>query len=412
MPEAQHNKETDKDSHEAAHKQGAGDGDTGETEITTQTAGQDEADSNKDSSGKGRGFIGFVAFVALIIAIAAFVAGYISLQEIGQQQAGLSQDIDAAGARITELEAGAESIRSLAKTVQDSAQSTQDRVAAVDARVDELNQGLESGLTEAQQANDALRQALDKLHSRLSAGIDDQRLAAEARSLIQIANRQAQFNHDPSAAAAALEAANDSLSQADDPSLLAVRKAITDDIIALRNVDQVDLSDIALTLSQLEQSVDDLPLRHGGAQDDAQPAQNDAETEAVSGVSGFFSKVWNDLKGLVSVRRNSAEDTALLPPGQRFFLRQNLRLKLETARLALLQRDTELFRQSLTTATEWLQRYFDGDAAGTRNMIATLSPYQALELQPTLPDISGALKALDAWRSQQQRAANGEGSRS
>ncbi len=177
--------------------------------------------------------------------------------------------------------------------------------------------------------------------------------------------------------------------------------------MALRNIAPPDISAIALTLSELEDSVDNLPLRHEERPSDAEQP-GDAEQQEVSGVSGFFSKVWSDLKGLVTIRRNSAADTALLPPGQRFFLQQNLRLKLEAARLALMQRDTQSFRNSIETAKQWLERYFNSAAASTQNMIAALSSYEALELQPELPDISAPLRALKDWREQQQSAAGEE----
>lgn len=398
MPEAQKKNETDTKGSDNGEKARAADsGMPPESDAQNTT---EEGDT-----GKGKGYIGVIAFVALIVAIGAFVAGYISLQEIGGRQADLDQRISATQQRISKLESGAESIRSLAETVQGSNQSMQDRLDAMAGKVGELDTKLDSNLETLQQGDTALRQSLDKIQAALSAGKDDDLLVAEARHLINIANHQARLNHNPAAAAAALEAANQRLGQSGDPGLLEVRKTITDDIIALRNAADPDISGIALTLSQLENSVDGLALRHEAQ--DSGTAEAPPPAAEVSGVAGFFSKIWDDIKGLVTIRRNSAEQgTALLPPGQRFFLQQNLRLKLEAARLALLQRDTQTFRTSLETATQWLERYFDSDAAA--NMIATLSPYQSLELQPELPDISAALRALDEWRSTQQNAANGE----
>lgn len=403
MPEAQKNNDTDtKDTAPDANTRG------GEvTESTTPAEAETQSATAQENQGTGRGFIGFIAFVALIVAISAFVAGYIRLQEISAQQAALGQRIDTSQTRIGELESGAESIRTLAKQVRETSQSTQGRLDSLADKLGGLEGKLNRSLDELRENDSALQQSLDTLRQALKSGNNDDLLVAEARHLINIAHHQAQLNHNAAAAAAALEAANQRLGDADDPALLEVRKTITDDIIALRNVAAPDISAIALTLAELEDEVDGLPLRHEEA-DDAPSSAAQTEQAQVSGVGGFFSKIWSDLKGLVSVRRNSAADTALLPPGQRFFLQQNLRLKLEAARLALMQRDTQSFRTSLETARQWLQRYFNAAAPSTDNMIATLSSYEALELQPELPDVSAALRALKDWREQRQSAAGEE----
>ncbi len=383
------------------------------------------SNSNTTAAKKGGGSTGLIAFIALIIAIAAFGAGYKAWQQIGIEQSALSQRINSTEKNIAAIESGSESSRSIAETVQTTNQLLQNRLdsmetklsglngklSGLDGKLEEKTSGLNDKITsldskiassvdELKQSDAAISDSFNKLSDSLRTNKDDNLLVNEARHLINIANHQAQLNQSPTAAAAALEAANQRLSDAADPSLLEARQIITDDIIALRNISTLDISGIALTLSQLEASIDGLPLSSETI--DSDTADDNTATTEVSDASSFFNKVWSDIKGLVSIRRSTQHSTALLPPGQRFFLQQNLRLKLETARLALLQHDSQTFQSSLSTATRWIKKYFDTSAASTANLLISIERYQDVELNPALPDLSRSLKALDSWSSKQK----------
>ncbi len=224
--------------------------------------------------------------------------------------------------------------------------------------------------------------------------------------LISIANHQAQLNNNAAAASAALEAADQRLSEANDPSLFTVRKSITDNIIALRRVAKLDVTSIALTLSRLEQEVSTLVLARSGSEEKSTEERATADSSLVDDLDGFASKVWSDVKGLVVVRRGTGGHKPLLPPGQIFFLQQNLRLKLEAARIALLQRDSQLFQESLSMARQWINTYFDTEATSAANLLSSMAPYEGLELNPTLPDILNSLQQLDAWSSKQSSSSS------
>ena len=371
---------------------------------------QNTTDEAKPANNKGKGIAGFIAFVALIIAIGAFAAGYQVWMQVGEQQTSLDQRLSSTEKNIAAIESGSASSRSIAETVQGTNQLLQTRMDAIEGKLGSLDEKVTSNINsfdeklsgsinQLEQSDSAIGESISKLNEALRASKDDDMLVAEARYLITLANHQAQLNNNPAAAAAALSAANQRLSDAADPSLLAARQTLTDDIIALRNISELDISGIALTLSQLEKSIDGLPLKS------EKPAVA-PEAEESTEEANFVDKVWGDIKGLVSIRRNSdTTSVALLPPGQRFFLVQNLRLKLETARLALLQRDTAVFHDSLNTVKQWLETYFDTSATSSANLLSTIEPYQSLELVPDLPDISKSLKTLDEWSSKQQNAA-------
>ncbi len=62
---------------------------------------------------------------------------------------------------------------------------------------------------------------------------------------------------------------------------------------------------------------------------------------------------------LVRIENTEKQEMPLLSPTQTFFLRENLKLRLLSARMALLTRDEVSFRRDLKTAQEWIKRYFD-----------------------------------------------------
>lgn len=331
---------------------------------------------------RGNGSI--IAIIALALAAGATLAGYSGWQQLKQKQTILEERLDNEEQMLSGLQSTSDSVK-------DNTQSLQQQLAV-----------LESQLKEIQQHGSRVDESLAEINQRLEQRRGNDWLVAEARHLINIASHQAQLNHNTKAAIAALEAADQRLRDADEPSLLKARQALSNDISALRAVPSVDIAGIALLLGQLEQQVAGLPL---ASTDEEAPASAaaPAATEELSGLERFLHKVWNDLKSLVTIRHSSGPaGSPLTTPDQRLHLQQNLRLKLEVARLALLQRDTQTFRATIATIRQWLESYYDTKAATTAAMLTSLAPFATLELQPPLPDIGNALRALDGWQEQRK----------
>ena len=450
-------KETNTSNKAAPAKQSAGNG----KEIAVNTPATEQK--------RGGSFIGYLA---LIIAIGAILVSFNVWQQFGGAQEDFGQRLDDAENAIGNIQSSTQAANSAAETAQSSSQSVQEQFTAMHEKMNTHLQTVNTGLDElkaqqqqlagAQQTVQTEQQKLTAAQSELSdqqqtlnanlanvqnelqklekvaqlennlQGLQDSiatlresiegdatagYLAAEARHLIRMADYQTRVNRDAGAAIAALEAADKRLQQIGDPSLLDVRKLITDDIIALRSFEALDLASLAQKISALEAEVDGLPIKTDRPVQVASADTDDAGL--ATGVGDFASQVWDDVRGLVSIRRNSGgSDTAVfLPPGQRFFLTQNLRLKLESARLALLQRDTATFQVSVATTRDWVETYFNTESTNTANLLTALAPYETTDLKPALPDVTRALPALDAWEAQrnghaQHEHAAGEVSRS
>lgn len=217
----------------------------------------------------------------------------------------------------------------------------------------------------------------------------------EIESYLRVANRQLQLAGNFAAAETALGLADERLAQLDDPAFLGVRSAIADEIAALRRVEQPDLTGIALALSALSEQASGLALKgHERVAPATAPDQTNAAAGSQSGWDRFVASVQAALKGLVAVRRTDSAVEPLLPPDEVYFLYRNLELKLEVARLALLQRNQEVYRTSLRGVRSWLNTYFDTQDGSVANALNQIADLEGKQIAPTLPDISGSLQQL------------------
>jgi uncharacterized protein HemX len=109
--------------------------------------------------------------------------------------------------------------------------------------------------------------------------------------------------------------------------------------------------------------------------------------------------MWLDTLGLVRIRKTIEVQIPLLAPEQDYFLRENLRLMLYGAQLAILQADVTTYAQNIEAAQKWVSNYFDTDAQSVINVRQELSGLLDAKITVELPDISGSLTALRAVAS-------------
>ncbi len=306
-------------------------------------------------------------------------------------------------AALAGLGAGGYFLYELDRTTRDQARALEraaERSAELQARIEGLEGRLSLRIEAVRQALGDLEAAHGDLRERLGRDRDGWVLA-EAAYLMRLANQRLQLQRDVGTAIASLAAADQRLRALGDPALTPVREQIAREITALEGVDRPDVTGLALELASLAERAGSLPLAVAGPRRvsaDAEPAGAGEADGQVGGWRGVAGAAWEDIKGLVRIRREEGRVQPMLPPEQEYFLYQNLRLKLEAARLALLEGRAEAFDTSVSTAREWLRRYFDTEAAGVRSALALLERLAAIELRPALPDISGSLRALEAAR--------------
>ncbi|MBI2318097.1 MAG: uroporphyrinogen-III C-methyltransferase, partial [Betaproteobacteria bacterium] len=195
------------------------------------------------------------------------------------------------------------------------------------------------------------------------------------------------------AALLALPTAETRLARTDRAQFTPLRKLLAKDIERLKATANLDIAGIALKLEQLMAQVDALPLA-----DAARAAAVPAGAAAARGGEGFWSRlgseVWGEIRQLVRVSRLEQAEPVLLAPSQAFFLRENLKLRLLNARLALMQREEGAFREDLKAAHAWVSRYFDVRAKPTAAALASLKQLAASAISLELPSIGESLAAV------------------
>lgn len=262
-------------------------------------------------------------------------------------------------------------------------------------KTESQNQQLLAQLNAGAQEREAIQQTLERLSEKLKEkgrGPLQWRLA-EVEYLLNIANERLMLERDVNTAIKALKDADARLEVVSDPALIPVRQIIAGEITALKSVDLPDVASYAIKLDGLVKNIAKLPLINK----EHIVNREGSEDGPVDDWRELPKAMWRDIKSLVTIRRTQEPVERLLPPDEIHYLYQNLGLKLEEARIALLQQNTKMFQQHLVDTKSWVQRYFAPESAAVVTIVSTLEEMETQDLQPPLPDISGSLRALREW---------------
>jgi uroporphyrin-3 C-methyltransferase len=244
------------------------------------------------------------------------------------------------------------------------------------------------------------RAALEALYQEMSSS-RDQTALAEVEQMLLIAGQQLQLSANVKAALIAMQQAESRLQR---PAFASLRKRIGQDIDKLRALPSIDVPAINLRLDGVIGAVDNLVLAQ-----DARVQQQEQTAALVDPEEGawkrFWRELWQETKHLVLIENTEREEMPLLSPTQAFFLRENLKLRLLSARMALLTRDEVSFRRDLKTAQDWLKRYFDTRSEGAAQALAALQRLAMSNIVIEMPDISGSLEAVRNYRVSHERGA-------
>jgi uroporphyrin-3 C-methyltransferase len=248
---------------------------------------------------------------------------------------------------------------------------------------------LESRLSETQNQ----RLALEALYLELSRSRDE-RVLAEVEQILLAGSQQLQLAGNLKAALIALESADSRLQRADSAQFAGLRRAIARDIERLKSAPFVDVVGMSVRLDTLAHQVDAMPLAmYERPVEPAAPAASTQEPVVVR----VAREAWRDLVELVRIQRVESDEVPLVSPSQQFFLRENLRLRLLSARIALLARDETSFRADVRSSQEWLKRYFD---ARDKQVSSALTGLKQLSDMQVSIDLPAALESVDAVRNQ------------
>ena len=307
-------------------------------------------------------------FAALAMAVAAW-SWFDSREHIRDLKTELGRRLAETGKEVNES-------RLLARNADDAMRQVGEKVAHI-----------ESQMATSQQQ----QLALEALYKDVAQGRDQWTLA-EIEQVLLTAAQQLQLAGNVKAAIIALEGADTRLQRLDKPQFTALRRAIAADLANLRAVPSLDEVGASARIEALVARHASWPLASAQASEAAPAAQPSGRA------TDFGQELWNELKRLVQIRRVEGNEAVLLPPDQAYFLRENLRLRLLSARLALLAQDQAAFEADLHAVSVMLNRYFNTRDAGVVAALKEVRRLASLQIAGKVPGIDASLTALEAHK--------------
>lgn len=253
--------------------------------------------------------------------------------------------------------------RVLAKQSEDASREAAAKVALLEARVSEVS---------------LQRSQVEELVQALSRSRDEN-VVADIESAVRVSLQQSAITGSAEPLVATLQQVDERLARLNQPRLERVRRAVARDLDRVKAVGVADIAALGIRLDEVVRLVDELPLlasaepRRIGADAPARRASAAAvaaSSSASAAEAGWRERAadfwqrstataWNEVRSLVRVTRIDHPDAVLAAPEQAFFVRENLKLRLLNARLALLSRRFDSAQADLRDAQSTLERYFD-----------------------------------------------------
>jgi len=240
------------------------------------------------------------------------------------------------------------------------------------------------------------QEALQTLYTQLAENRESTAVA-EVEQLLTIASQQLQLNSNVKSALLALQAAQKRLEPLDLPRAIQLRETLAAEIDSLREIPQLDVVSMSGQLTQLSELCGKLPLIS-----ERQPALNASSQEIKpmpeNGLAHWLQPLWEDIKNLITVERIDQPEPPLLASDQAFYLRENIRLRLLTARIALLQHDEATYKADLNMVKSWLIAYFDTKHPDTIKAMQLLKKLAAYKISMTLPQLTDSFAAVNRYK--------------
>ena len=271
------------------------------------------------------------------------------------------------------------------KDGRDLVDQMRETVRALDLKVNTL----ENRFAETQNQ----RVALEAMYTEFSRSRDE-RVLAEVEQVLLIANQQLRLARNIKGALLALENADSRLQRADSAQFSQARRAIQADIDQLKSAPVVDVTGMGVRLDNISNQLDVWPmLMHERPAPAPAPTPSSAPPKE-GGVAGFLREFWQDARNLVRIQRITHEEAPLLTPTQTYFLKENLRLRLLSARVSLSGQDEASYKSDLRQCIAWIDRYFDVRDKKVELGQTTLKQLADSDLSIQLPDLQASLEAV------------------
>lgn len=348
--------------------------------------------------GAARGWLALAAILAVLAGVSLTIA-WKTQQRVKSIEKELVR-------RLEDNQQQASEARMLAKQSQDNVLAAAAKVALLEARVAEVA---------------VQRSQLEDLMQSLSRSRDEN-LLVDIDAGIRVAMQQTAITGSAEPLVAMLKQADERLAKYNQPRLEGVRRAIARDLDRVKTVGVTDIPTLNIKLDEAVRLIDELPLLSNSeprpgtskAKSITAPVPDSAPTPASSknlpssapqtawwkdwdgSWTAVSERVWSEAKSLIRVTRIDHPESMLLAPDHAFFLRENVKLRLLNARLALLSRQFDTAQSDLQLVQTSLDRYFDRSSRRTTLTTELVRQVAAQARQITVPKPDDTLVALAA----------------
>ena len=325
-----------------------------------------------------------LSLLALLVALGLGGVGYY----FGQQKTDEIQQ------KLTVLEAKLAQYSSVV-----TGDTTNAQVAQLEKAVSETQEKLnrfEQTVLSKEQEFATLRQQLAQVSQLAIAQQPNDWLFSEADFLLNNALRKLVLDNDVDTGVSLLKLADETLAKVNNSEAMAIRSAINQDLKQLLSVESIDQNAVMQRLSQLANSVDELPVLNVNFGDEPNSDklsdsladwQSNAEKSAISFLNHFIR----------ITPKQGADRKELLAPNQDIYLRENIRLRLQLAIMAVPRQQNDLYKQSLEAVATWVRSYFDTSAEVTQSFLKSLDELAELSVYVDVPSQLQSLNLLDKY---------------
>ena len=329
-----------------------------------------------------------LSLLAILIALGVGGAGYY----FGQQQ------VDEFQQKLTALEAQINN-----KTVVSApAQEVKFDTTQI-SQLESANKAMQNKIAQVEELINAkshelvgLQSQINKVSAQANAQQPTDWLFSESDFLLNNALRKLVLDNDVDTAVSLLKLADETLAKVNNSQSAAIRSAINQDLKQLLSVAGVDQNAVMQKLSQLANTVDELPVLDVNFGDDQNATKlsdslsdwaENAEKSATSFLNHFIR---------ISPK-HGADRKELLAPNQDIYLRENIRLRLQLAIMAVPRQQNELYKQSLEAVASWIRSYFDTNAEVTQSFLKSVDELSEVSIYVDVPSQLQSLSMLDKY---------------
>ena len=336
-----------------------------------------------------------LSLLAILIALGVGGAGYY----FGQQKVDeFQQKVDEFQQKLTALEAQINNKTVVSAPAQEVKFDTTQL-----AQLESANKATQNKIAQVEELINAkshelvgLQSQINKVSAQANAQQPTDWLFSEADFLLNNALRKLVLDNDVDTAVSLLKLADETLAKVNNSQSAAIRSAINQDLKQLLSVAGVDQNAVMQKLSQLANTVDELPVLDVNFGDDQNATKlsdslsdwaENAEKSATSFLNHFIR---------ISPK-HGADRKELLAPNQDIYLRENIRLRLQLAIMAVPRQQNELYKQSLEAVASWIRSYFDTNAEVTQSFLKSVDELSEVSIYVDVPNQLQSLSMLDKY---------------